>query len=67
MNMNYNLRLYWHYGNHGFYFRHNIEATIFKMKPSKEYLKQIRYWKYNSSQIKLMINDNCPNIFEIEK
>lgn len=66
MNMNYNLRLYWYYGDHGFTFRPNIEATIFKMVPSKEYLKQIHYWKYNSSQLKLMINDICPNKFEIE-
>jgi hypothetical protein len=66
MNMNYNLRLYWHYGNHGFNFTPNIETTIFEMVPSKEYQKQIRFWKYNSSQIKLMINDNCPNKFEFE-
>ena len=66
MNMNYNLRLYWHYGEHGFRFIPNIEATIFKMEPSNEYSKQIYYWKYNSSQFKLMINDNCPNKFEIE-
>lgn len=36
------------------------------MIPSEEYLKQIHNWKYNSSQIQLMINDNCPNKFEIE-
>ena len=66
MKMNYNLRLYWHYGDHGFKFKPNIKATIFKMIPSEEYLKQIHNWKYNSSQIKLMINDNCPNKFEIE-
>ena len=66
MNMNYNLRLYWHYGNHGFNFKPNNATTIFKMIPSKEYLNQIHYWMYNSSQFKLMINDNCPNKFEIE-
>ena len=66
MNMNYNLKLYWHYGEHGFIFQPNNEVTIFKMEPSKEYLKPIHFWKYNSSQIKLMINDNCPNKFEIE-
>ena len=66
MKMNYNLRLYWHYGDHGFKFKPNIKATIFKMIPSEEYLKQIHNWKYNSSQIQLMINDNCPNKFEIE-
>ena len=49
MNMNYNLRLYWHYGEHGFRFIPNIDATIFKMEPSNEYSKQIYYWKYNSS------------------
>ena len=66
MKMNYNLRLFWHYGDHGFNFKPNIEAKVFKMIPSEEYLKQIHHWKYNSSQIKLMINDNCPNKFEIE-
>ena len=66
INMNYNLRLYWHYGNHVFNFTPNIETTIFGMVPSKEYQKQIHFWKYNSSQIKLMINDNCPNKFVIE-
>ena len=66
INMNYNLRLYWHYGNHGFNFTPNIGATVFKMVPSYEYSKQLRFWKYNSSQFKLMINDNCPNKFEIE-
>ena len=64
--MNYNLKIYWHYGNHGFNFKPNIETTIFKMEPSNEYSKQIRFWKYNSSQLKLMVQDNCPNKFEIE-
>ena len=64
--MNYNLKLYWHYGNHGFNFKPNAKTTIFKMKPSKEYLKEIHFWKYNISQLKLMVQDNCPNKFEIE-
>ena len=37
------------------------------MKPSKEYKKQIHFWKYNISQVNLMVQDNCPNKFEIEK
>jgi len=67
MKMNYNLRLYWHYGNHGFNFKPHKEVTIFKMKPSKEYLNQIYIWKYTTSQFKLMIKDICPNKFEIAK
>ena len=66
LKMNYNLKIYWHYGLHGFNFKPNVEATIFRMMPSKEYAKQIHYWKYNSSQLKLMMQDNCPNKFEIE-
>lgn len=46
LKMNYNLKIYWHYGNHGFNFKPNIETTIFKMEPSNEYSKQIRFWKY---------------------
>lgn len=65
--MNYNLKLYWHYGHHGFNFKPNVETTIFRMKPSKEYKKQIHFWKYNISQLNLMVQDNCPNKFEIEK
>ena len=67
LKMNYNLKLYWHYGHHGFNFKPNVETTIFRMKPSKEYKKQIHFWKYNISQLNLMVQDNCPNKFEIEK
>ena len=66
LKMNYNLKIYWHYGNHGFNFKPNVETTIFKMEPSKEYSKQIHFWKYNSSQLKLLVQDNCSNKFEIE-
>lgn len=35
------------------------------MNFSKEYIKNIYEWKYNSSQIKLMIKDKCKNNFRI--
>lgn len=66
LKLNDNLKLYWHYGHHGFYFKSKKETTIFRMKPSKEYKNQIHHWKYNDTQLKLMIKDNCPYKFEIE-
>lgn len=66
LKMNYNLKLYWYYAYHSFNFKPHSQATIFKMEPSKEYSRQIHHWKYNSTQLKLMVQDNCPNKFEIE-
>lgn len=50
LKLNENLKLYWHYGNHGFYFKSKEQTTVFRMEPSKKYNNQIHYWKYNSSK-----------------
>ncbi len=41
--------------------------TIYKMKPSKTYEIEMFAWKKTKSQIKLMLEDICPNKFDVIK
>ena len=37
--------------------------TIYQMKPSDMYKKKMIIWKSSKEQIKIMLNDKCPNKF----
>ena len=73
--LNDNLRYFWEYDiyqmEHKLYhFHHSLydfprNYTIFRMEPSEQYQKKMYIWARNESQIKIMLNDTCPNNFKI--
>ena len=65
LRLNDNLKHFWQYGRNTYYYLNNNKTTYYLMDFSKEYIKNIYEWKYNSSQIKLMIKDKCPNNFRV--
>ena len=75
--LNDNLRKYWEYDiirrSHKLIFLHQEfyyfprKFTIYKMKPSKTYGVEMFAWKKTKSQIKLMLEDICPNKFDVIK
>ncbi len=75
--LNDNLRKYWEYDiirrSHKLMFLHQEfyyfprKFTIYKMKPSKTYEIEMFAWKKTKSQIKLMLEDICPNKFDVIK
>ena len=67
LQLNNNLKLFWHYGKYEFNFKTKNETIAYIMDLSKEYEKQRYFWKNNSTQLNLMIKDKCPNKFRIQK
>ena len=73
--INENLKNFWEYDNyrltqkylhlhHDIYdYKHNF--TIFRMKPSNGYLKEMFPWSNSKKQISLMLNEICNNNFNI--
>ena len=70
---NNNLRNLWEYdifrfsgkflSLHHQFFKFDIKFKIHTMKPSDIYADKMFNWKYSESQLKLMLEDNCPNDF----
>ena len=52
---------------HHHLFKYNIKSIIHTMKPSNKYLSTMFSWKRTNNQLKLMIQDSCPNNFTITK
>ena len=44
-----------------------IKYKIYTMKPSETYKSEMFFWNKTSDQIKLMLEDDCPNDFTITK
>ena len=75
--LNDNLKYYWEYDiyhtptrfNHLHYSISNFtrKYTIYKMAPSTIYKETMYRWRRTKEQLDLMINDTCPNDFEIIK
>ena len=75
--LNDNLKYFWEYDiyhkatkiNHLHYSISNFtrKYTIYRMPPSKIYKKKMYIWNRTQEQLDLMINDTCPNDFEIIK
>ena len=50
---------------HHHIFKFPIKYNIYTMMPSEKYIREMFYWKKSESQLKLMVEDNCPNNFNI--
>jgi hypothetical protein len=47
--------------------KYNIQYKIHTIEPSDIYLSKMFAWKKTPEQLKLMLEDNCPNDFVITK
>ena len=65
LQVNDNIKQFWQYGKNTLNYINKNKTTYYLMDFSKEYLKNRYEWKYNSSQIELMIKDKCPYKFRI--
>ena len=76
--LNYNLQFLWefniyHMSEKIFHYHHelfkylNNNFTTFKMEPSSNYINRMFEWKYQRSQLVLMIKEKCINDFTIIK
>ena len=65
LNLNDKIRIFWQYGINTFYYISKQNTLFYIMDFSEEYLKQRFEWKYNKTQIELMIKDKCPNKFRL--
>ena len=75
--LNDNLKKFWEYDiyqmEHKLYHLHHSlydyprNYTIYRMEPSEEYKKEMYIWTKSDKQLKIMINDTCPNKFKIKK
>lgn len=48
-------------------YQYKRQYTIYKMEPSKKYKNKMLIWQASKEQIKIMLNDKCPNNFTIIK
>ena len=72
--LNDNLVRFWEYDiyqmEHKLYHMHHSlyeyqrNYTIYRMEPSEQYKKEMYIWKRSGEQIKIMLNDTCPNKFK---
>ena len=46
-------------------YKFDIKYKIYTMKPSDIYLNNMYIWRFSKNQLKLMIEDKCPNDFEL--
>ena len=73
--INDNLKNFWEYDNYSLsqkylHLHHDIykyenKYTIYKIKPSLRYLKEMFPWESSKHQIELMLNDKCNNFIKI--
>ena len=52
---------------HHHFFKYKIEYKIHTMKPSDIYADKMFNWKNSESQLKLMLEENCPYDFVLTK
>ena len=52
---------------HHHIFQYSIRYTIYTMKPSDIYISKMFKWEKSPEQIKLMLEEKCPNDFQITK
>ena len=72
--LNDNLKKFWEYDiyqmEHKLYHLHHSlydyprNYTIYRMEPSEKYKKEMYVWTKSDKQLKIMINDTCPNKFK---
>ena len=48
-------------------YQYKRHYTIYKMEPSKKYKNKMLIWQGSNEQLKIMLNDKCPNNFTIVK
>lgn len=65
LQLNDKIRIFWQYGINTFDYIYKRNILFFTMDFSDEYLSQRFEWKYNKTQIELMIKDKCPNKFRL--
>lgn len=75
--LNNNLKNFWEYDRylvrlgiphlHHSLYNFTRKYTIYRMKPSKIYKNQMIIWQGSNDQLKIMLNDTCPNDFTIIK
>ena len=75
--INDNLKFYWEHDNYQIdkkvaHLHHTLynfprKYTIFIMEPSEQYKKHMYIWKRSDEQLKIMLNDTCPNDFKVIK
>jgi hypothetical protein len=75
--INDNLEFYWEHDNypierkvehlHHTLYNYPRKYTLFIMEPSDQYKKHMYIWKRSDEQLKIMLNDTCPNDFKIVK
>ena len=54
-------------GLHYHFYKFDIKFNIYTMKPSDVYSKKMFLWTKSKSQLKLMLEDNCPYDFVLTK
>ena len=52
------------YHMHHSLYEYQRNYTIYRMEPSEQYKKEMYIWKRSGEQIKIMLNDTCPNKFK---
>jgi len=77
LKLNNNLKYFWEYNRyptnmgihhiHHLLYKYKRNYTIFKMEPSETYKNEMIIWENSQSQRKIMLDDSCPNEFEIIK
>ena len=65
LQLNDKIRIFWQYGVKSFSYIYKKNTLFYFMDFSEEYLNQRFEWKYNKTQIELMIRDKCPNKFKL--
>ena len=75
--INDNLEFYWEHDNypierkvehlHHTLYNYPRKYTIFIMEPSDQYKRHMYIWTRSDKQLKIMLNDTCPNDFKIIK
>ena len=65
LQLNDKIRIFWQYGIKTFNYINKQNTLFYIMDFSKEYLNQRFEWKYNKTQIELMIKDQCPNKYKL--
>ena len=65
LQLNNNIRILWQYGRNTINYISKNNILFYFMDFSEEYLNQRYEWKYNKTQIELMIKDQCPKKFKI--
>ena len=65
LKLNDKIKIFWQYGQNTINYINKNNVLFYLMDYSQEYLNQRFEWRYNKTQIELMVKDICPKKFRI--